>query len=229
MWIANGIILRITGRNVDCKWSVLTLRTTGRNMDCEWSVITLRTTDRDVDCKWNNSTYHWPRCGLRIKCHNSTHHWPQCGLRMECYNSTHHWPRRKIDPGRLNDYKNFSTLVFLLSSHWVRRFFTDQSVVLPSSKATLPLIDVAPTMARPRWLELRWSRPTMARPPMAWSPKAWLLMVPSPQWSRPTIAWPPMVPTLDGSTSDGLAPQHWTKARPATHQRLYQESQEALA
>ena len=53
---------------------------------------------------------------------------------MECYNSTHYWPRQKIDPRRLDDYKNFFTLVFLLSSHWVRRFFTNQSVVLPSPK-----------------------------------------------------------------------------------------------
>ena len=30
----------------------------GRNMDCKWSVITLHTTSRDVDCDWNNSTDH---------------------------------------------------------------------------------------------------------------------------------------------------------------------------
>ena len=71
------------------------------------------------------------------------------GSQMECYNFTHHWPRQKIDPRRLDNYKNFFISVFLPSSHWVRRLFTDQSVSLFFSKATLPLINVRPPMAQP--------------------------------------------------------------------------------
>ena len=106
-----------------------------------------------------------------MECHNSTYHWPRCGLRMKCHNSTHHWPQ-KIDSGTLNDYKIFSTLVFLLKSRWVRRFFTDKSVALPFSEVILPLIDVAPRWLNQPWfdsrqLDSRWSRPTMVRPSTA--------------------------------------------------------------
>ena len=52
----------------------------------------------------------------------------------------------KIDLGKLNDYKIFSTLIFLPNSHWVRRFLINQSIAFSFSKATLLFIDVAPTM-----------------------------------------------------------------------------------
>ena len=113
--------------------------------------LTLYTTGRDVDCKWSSSTDYWTQYGLQI----------------EYYNSTNHWPQWKIDLRRLNHYKNFSTMVFLLSFYWVRSFFSNQSIILLSFKVTLPLIDVIFIMARPRWLELQWFRPTMAWPPMA--------------------------------------------------------------
>ena len=65
----------------------------------------------------------------------------------------------KIYLGRLNNYKIFSTLVFLLSSYWIRRFFTNQSIVLPSSKAILPFIDVALPMALPIIVDSQWFHP----------------------------------------------------------------------
>ena len=71
---------------------------------------------------------------------------------MECYNSTHHLAAR-VDPKRVNDYKIFFALVFLFSSHWVKKFFTDQSIVLFSSKVTLSLINAAPLIAPPMMID----------------------------------------------------------------------------
>ena len=134
---------------------------------------------------------------------------------MECHNFMRHPLQRKINPERLNNQENLSISVFLLSSHWVRRFFTDhQSVILPSSKVTLPVINVIlptalPMMFDPQWFDSRqldsqqldspqhnsqWFQPTMARPPMARAP---------------------MGPTHNyGSTFNGVAPKHQTEARP---------------
>ena len=99
------------------------------------------------------------------------------------------------------------TSVFFLSSHWIRRFFTEQSVVFSLIDAVLP----------------------MAQPTMVWSAIAWLATA-WPAITCPIMGQNPMVPTHNGSTSDGLVPQHQTEARSAGyHQHLKQKGEDIVA
>ena len=79
--------------------------------------------------------------------HNFIYNWSQYELQIKYYNFIYYCLQWKIDPEKLNNYKNFAILVFFLSFHYLRRFITNQSIVFLFSKMTLFFIDVVLLMA----------------------------------------------------------------------------------